>query len=119
VAPANLYGTTLNGPYTGENLGTVFELSPSGQEAILYSFGYIPDGWSPNGGLVMDAQGNLYGTSRLGGAGSFCNPSTSTCEFAGGTVFKIAPNGTETLLHSFASPSSSRPPRTAGIPSRD
>jgi uncharacterized repeat protein (TIGR03803 family) len=94
----NLYGTTVlggseRGSYPNLTLGegTVFKLTPSGTETILYSFGANQtDGSQPNGGLVLDAQGNIYGTTRIGGA--FCQ-----C----GTVFKVTPSGTETILHSF------------------
>ena len=53
------------------------------------------DGNTPFGGLVFDSNGNLYGTTALGGA--FTKPSLQ----GDGTVFKLAPNGTETILHNF------------------
>jgi uncharacterized repeat protein (TIGR03803 family) len=62
--------------------------------SILHSFGdqtVTGDGQSPQSSLVEDGNGNLYGTSLLGGAHSF------------GCVFKITPGGTVTILHSFAS----------------
>jgi uncharacterized repeat protein (TIGR03803 family) len=62
--------------------------------AVLHSFTYQPDGAFPNP-LIRDAQGNLYGTTRSGGAnclGGF------TC----GTVFKINSAGKQTVLYSFA-----------------
>jgi uncharacterized repeat protein (TIGR03803 family) len=73
----NLYGTTLEGG-SDANCGTVFELTPSGTEKVLYAFGNPPDGCLP-GSVVFDASGNLYGTTWSGGS------------YAGGTVFKIAP----------------------------
>ena len=86
----NLYGTTqFNGAYGG---GTVFELSASGTETVLYSFCAQPsctDGSGPRAGLVLDTNGNLYGTTYGGGA------------YGGGTVFKVSASGTETVLHSF------------------
>lgn len=90
----NLYGTTLIGG--AQNLGTVFKLTPSGVETVLHSFGGS-DGSSPWAGLVMDGQGNLYGTTYTGGDLSLCNG------LGCGTVFKVAANGTETVLHSFCS----------------
>ncbi len=72
----NLYGTTVYGGTHG--IGLVFEVSPSGTETVLHNFGDLPDGGLPVGGLVMDAQGNLYGTAETGGHGV-------------GTVFKIVP----------------------------
>jgi len=92
----NLYGTTANGGHWSNDwgYGTVFELTRAGEEKVLYAFlGYPNDGQSPYAGLVMDAQGNLYGTTYYGGA------------YGQGTVFKVAPNGTETVLHSFCASS--------------
>ena len=84
----NLYGTTLYGGTSG--VGTVFELSPSGTETVRHSFAAShTDGHYPYAGLLMDTTGNLYGTAQSGGAKGL------------GTVFKLSPNGTETLLHSF------------------
>jgi uncharacterized repeat protein (TIGR03803 family) len=94
-ASGNLYGTTTKGGATGN--GTVFELTPTGTggwtETVLYSFGSVPDGNGPQGSLIFDALGNLYGTTYLGGVNG------------GGTVFELTPAGggawTETVLHSF------------------
>jgi uncharacterized repeat protein (TIGR03803 family) len=85
----NLYGTTqYGGAY--EN-GAVFKVDKNGNETVLYSFqGGFGDGCNPYGGLVRDAEGNLYGTTPSCGASS------------NGTVFKVAKNGNEKLLHSFA-----------------
>jgi uncharacterized repeat protein (TIGR03803 family) len=89
----NLYGTTFYGG--ASNYGTVFKVTPSGQEAVLYSFGAYPDGSSPSGGLVMDEDGNLYGTTQEGGSETSC--------FGGcGTVFKLDESDTETILLNFA-----------------
>ncbi len=89
----NLYGTTQYGG-SNNNEGTVFKITPSGQETILYSFGGVSgDGQNPQAGLIMDTSGNLYGTTYGGGAYS------ST--YSGGTVFKVTPNGQETVLYSF------------------
>lgn len=88
----NLFGTTSNGGSGG--YGTVYELSPTSngwQETTLYSFKFESDGGVPIGGLAMDVQGNLYGTTSEAGGGS-------------GTVFELTPssNGwTETVLHTF------------------
>jgi uncharacterized repeat protein (TIGR03803 family) len=84
----NLYGTTLYGGTSG--VGTVFELSPSGTETVLHNFAAShTDGYYPYAGLLRDTTGNLYGTAQSGGAKGL------------GTVFKLSPNGTETLLYSF------------------
>jgi uncharacterized repeat protein (TIGR03803 family) len=100
----NLYGTTQLGGAKGE--GTVFELSPAvgggWTEKVLYSFGQCPQApcsgaSEPEGSLVFDAQGNLYGTTESGGPGG---------EFGGrGTVFELSPGTggvwTETTLYEF------------------
>ena len=70
----NLLGTTYDGGSYG--LGTVFELSPTGNgwtETTIHSFAYTgqkpTDGKYPNAGLAMDATGNLWGVTPIGGAG--------------------------------------------------
>ena len=89
----NLYGTTFYGG--AHNDGVVFKLSPTGTETILHSFtGYPNDGGVPWAGLIRDAAGNLYGTTRQGGAR--CGT------FGCGTVFKLSPTGTEKVLYSFS-----------------
>ena len=100
----NLYGTTYGGGAYGK--GTVFELSPSGAETVLHSFcarAGCPDGSHPRADLVMDTAGNLYGTTYDGGTNSV------------GTVFKLSPNGTETVLHSFAANGSDGTHPYAGV----
>ena len=88
------YGTALTG---GEfNQGCVFHLIPGSDgtwsETVLYSFSG-PDGDSPDSSLLLDAAGNLYGTTAGGGA------------FSGGTAFELSPSSalpwTETVLHNF------------------
>jgi len=83
-----LYGTTeYGGAY---NQGTVFELTPTGTETILWNFGGGGDGANPLAGVVLDKSGNLYGTTVNGGA------------YGDGTVFELTSSGTEMILHSFA-----------------
>jgi uncharacterized repeat protein (TIGR03803 family) len=85
----NLYGTTYDGGANG--LGTVFKLTPSGTETVLYSFaGGNNDGANPEAGLTLASDGNFYGATYLGGTANL------------GTVFKITPQGMETVLHIFA-----------------
>jgi uncharacterized repeat protein (TIGR03803 family) len=65
----NLYGTTLQGGSAPNRSGTVFKVTPSGQETVLHSFTAGEDGGFPqDGGLSEDAAGNLYGTTEIGGA---------------------------------------------------
>jgi uncharacterized repeat protein (TIGR03803 family) len=82
----NLYGTTNVGGAYG--FGTVFKLTPSGTEEVLWSFGNGMDGANPIAGVVL-YNGNLYGTTEYGGAYGY------------GTVFKLTPSGTENILWSF------------------
>jgi uncharacterized repeat protein (TIGR03803 family) len=76
--------------------------SPSTTEAVLYSFLGNEDGLFPDAGLVMDASGNLYGTTAYGGGQGTCILTTNVyC----GTAFELSPSAgggyTETVLHSF------------------
>jgi uncharacterized repeat protein (TIGR03803 family) len=98
----NLYGTTETGGAFG--LGTVYELSPTGVETVLYSFaGPGGDGSNPLGGVVRDTAGNFYGTTSAGGS------------FALGTVFKLSSTGTETILHNFGNGTDGTAPHTGVI----
>jgi uncharacterized repeat protein (TIGR03803 family) len=85
--PGNIYGTTMWGGAYGR--GTVFKVTSGGQESVVYSFDGGADGAYPNGGLVRDAEGNLYGTATQGGA------------YNDGTLFKITSSGQFTVLYSF------------------
>ena len=96
----NLYGTTTYGGAHGG--GVVFKLTPDGKYTVLHSFcqqGYpCTDGTAPRGGLVLDQNGNLYGTTLLGGGViGYCSDVGYGC----GVVFKLTPKGKETVLYSF------------------
>ncbi len=82
-----LYGTASSGGSSG--LGVVFEMSPTGLETVLHEFTGGADGATPEGRLVMDKQGNFYGTTWAGGSAN------------AGTVFKVTSTGVETVLFSF------------------
>jgi uncharacterized repeat protein (TIGR03803 family) len=86
-AKGNLYGTTSTGDLYG--LGTVFELSQAGKETVLHRFMRSDNGAVPVGGVIMDAEGNLYGTT---GFGDYDRD---------GTVFKLSQTGKATVLHRF------------------
>jgi uncharacterized repeat protein (TIGR03803 family) len=88
----NLYDTTSTGGVSGE--GTVFKLDTTGKETLLYSFGENGSGWAPYGGLVRDAQGNLYGPTFGGGSGRACGHGC-------GTLYELDANGNETVLYNF------------------
>ena len=96
-ASGNFYGVTEIGGQYGA--GTVFKLSPASgggwNFTTLYAFQGQPDANGPYGGLIADANGNLYGTTYYGGASG------------AGTIFKVGPaaNATagwrDTVLYSF------------------
>ena len=85
TADGNLYGTTYEG---GNNqYGTLYRLAPDGTLTVLHAFpDGDADGSSPMGGLLLASDGNLYGTTALGG------------KYACGTVFRISPAGEYTKL---------------------
>jgi uncharacterized repeat protein (TIGR03803 family) len=91
-AKGNLYGTTVFGG--ASNSGTAFKVSSKGKETVLHSFAGGTDGATPYAGLVMDAKGNLYGTTYYGGT-------STNCYLDCGTVFKVSSKGKETVLYSF------------------
>jgi uncharacterized repeat protein (TIGR03803 family) len=107
-AAGDLYGTTTRGGndncFGSFGCGTIFEVSPNGKgkggwtTEVLYAFNGGSDGQNPEGVLLLDKAGNLYGTTNQGGG--------SGCEFGFGcgTVFRLAHNNgawSETVLHSF------------------
>jgi uncharacterized repeat protein (TIGR03803 family) len=96
----NLYGTTEAGGANGA--GTVFKMTTGGTVTTIYNFCSLAsctDGANPNAGLVLDTDGNFYGTTF--------GDDNPTCGGSGcGTVFKITPGGTLTTLHSFCALSS-------------
>ncbi len=97
----NLYGITLYGGYKAGQGGTVFKIRPSGKYSILHAFTGAPDGQNPWGSLTLDAAGNIYGTTSLGGnsVSTPCKPRRGTpgC----GIVYKLSPKGVETILYNF------------------
>ena len=104
----NLFGTTLWGGFPGNpncgslGCGTVFEISPPAAggawtEQVIHTFGVSStDGFDPEAGLALDANGNLYGTTYSGGTPG------------GGTAFQLSPPAqagapwTETIIHNFS-----------------
>jgi uncharacterized repeat protein (TIGR03803 family) len=94
------YGTTTSGGSSGA--GTVFKVTPAGVESILFSFTGAGDGTIPESTLILDAEGNLYGTTQAGG------------EHGDGTIFKVTPQGGETVLWSFSGATDGQAP-AAGL----
>jgi uncharacterized repeat protein (TIGR03803 family) len=94
----NLYGTTFAGGSSfgtdGNGGGTVFKVDSTGHETVLYNFcskTNCADGQLSYAGPILDAAGNLYGTTSQGGANNW------------GTVFEVNQNSQETVLYSFCS----------------
>ena len=94
----DLYGTTVNGGFSGNcngGCGVVFKLTPASQglwaETVLHRFTGRTDGATPYAGVILDAAGNVYGTTNTGGSSG------------SGVVYELT-SGTwdETVLHSFA-----------------
>jgi uncharacterized repeat protein (TIGR03803 family) len=117
-AAGKLYGTTVLGGgygscYNNLYCGTVYELSPprlkggKWKEKILYRFRGKSDGGFPSASLILDAKGNLYGTTEIGGA------------YGWGTVFEMThgSNGkwAESVLHSFGESTDGADPTSAVI----
>jgi uncharacterized repeat protein (TIGR03803 family) len=83
----NMYGAT--GGCGTSNMGVVWKVSKNGTETVLHNFAGASDGQSPLAGVIVDAAGNIYGTTNTGGASGF------------GTAFELDKNGKLTLLHTF------------------
>ncbi|HEY2445592.1 MAG TPA: choice-of-anchor tandem repeat GloVer-containing protein [Rhizomicrobium sp.] len=82
-----LYGTTIGGGTHGGG-GTVFSITPRGEESVLHSFGNGTDGAEPRASLI-DVNGTLYGTTYAGGVNH------------AGTIFSITPLGKERVFYAF------------------
>jgi uncharacterized repeat protein (TIGR03803 family) len=93
----NLYGTTFQGG--ARDLGLMYKVNAAGgQETVLYSFPGAPDGDNPQGGVILDSAGNLYGTTQQGGPAN------------AGVVYKLGATG-ETVLYSFTGGADGSGPR--------
>ncbi len=105
----NLYGTTPQGgaicvylDQGEQGCGTIFKITPSGQETVLYDFpardfydfhhNLAPHGRQPSSGVLLDAAGNLYGVTITGG----------TFRSREGALFRLSPEGEYSVLHSFS-----------------
>jgi uncharacterized repeat protein (TIGR03803 family) len=95
-ADGTVFGTTDHGGTgtcaDGESggCGTLYSVSASGTETVLYNFQLKPDANYPSGTLIEDSSGNFYGTTEFGGS------------YNEGAVFEVTSSGTEGILHSFS-----------------
>jgi uncharacterized repeat protein (TIGR03803 family) len=113
----NLYGTTRYGGSSNpgcpflDSCGTVFQLSPDGVGGwtfqTVYDFSGGADGAQPDGDLIVDNLGNIYGTTYSGGIVN------SICPKGCGTVFRLSPSPSVgwslTTLHSFTGADGANP----------
>lgn len=83
----NFYATTQDGGSYGG--GTIFKMTSAGTVSVLKHFNQVPDGKNPKGNLVQASDGNFYGMTYYGGTNNI------------GTLFKITPVGTFTVLRHF------------------
>jgi uncharacterized repeat protein (TIGR03803 family) len=93
-ANTTLYGSTDDGG-TSYFWGTLFKLDKYGNHTVVINFTGSENGAAPQGRLLRDAQGNLYGSTNVGGNMEYC--SMNGC----GLIFKIDSLGQETVLHKF------------------
>jgi uncharacterized repeat protein (TIGR03803 family) len=96
TAKGIIYGVTIRGG--AYDAGVLYQLTPSNpttyKETVLWSFGNAGDGVTPNGGVILDAAGSLYGVTSGGGT------------FNQGVVYKYVPanlshGAVESVLYSF------------------
>lgn len=96
-----LYRTTSEGG--SDYLGTVFSITTSGKERVLYAFPSLGSGANPVAGLV-GVHGILYGTTAAGGAGNY------------GAIFSLTTTGKEKVVYSFSGGSDARDPQASLLP---
>lgn len=102
-ADGNFYGTAHKGGEFG--FGTVFRLTPAGELTVVHAFsGPSFGGATPLSSLTQDAEGNIYGTTEAGGT------------LHRGTAWRLAPDGTHSILHSFNGSSDGVMPYASVLP---
>ena len=95
-AQGNFYGVADGGSL---GFGAVYKMDPSGNVTVIHNFLDFPnDGAGPVGGVLFDAQGNLYGVTLQGGT------------YKNGTIYKIDSSGNETVLYNFTGASDGSQP---------
>ena len=109
----NLYGTAWNGGHEDSNsacdvfgCGTVFKIDASGTFSVLYTFLGGKDGDEPEAPVILDAAGNLYGTTYrdIDSTGCSC-----------GSIFKVNGAGKEIVLYHFVGGTKAASPQTAKL----
>jgi len=106
----NLFGATYFGGSFSlcmYGCGALFEITRSGTAVPFYRFTGGVDGAYPNGNLLVDPKGNLYGTAFEGGDSSCVIPESLSAGC--GVVFKVSSAGVETVLHTFTGPDGEGP----------
>jgi uncharacterized repeat protein (TIGR03803 family) len=105
ASDGNLYGATRSG---GTDLhGTIFRVTDTGVYTLLYEFAQSPDGSFPTDRPIQAADGNLYGTTTMGG------PSGA------GTLYTISLTGTYSQLHAFDAATEGKHPSGALVQAAD
>jgi uncharacterized repeat protein (TIGR03803 family) len=85
----NFYGVTNSGGENTNNYGTIFKITPSGTFNVIHNMNYSADGGNSRGSLMLNSDGNFLGVASTGGANAY------------GTIFKLTPAGTLTVLYPF------------------
>ena len=102
-AAGNVYGTSMI--MSGSDYaGVVWKIDTKGTFSIIHQFTGMADGFGPNGPLMMNTDGNLYGTTVSGG-GTTANPGY-------GTVFQLTPAGVFKTIYTFSGTDGSNPTGT-------
>jgi uncharacterized repeat protein (TIGR03803 family) len=102
----NLYSTTVNGG--ANNGGAVFKITPAGTMTVVYSFDGSAGGpFNPFSGLTLGTDDNFYGTTQGGGTSD------------DGTIFKMTPSGSLTVLHSFTGLADGSTPKAPPVEGTD
>jgi len=89
ASDGRFYGTAVS----GNAFGTIYSMDTSGNFTLLYSFPGGSGGAAPHGGLLQASDGSFYGTTTMGGSFNF------------GTIYRMIPGESPTVIHSFNSPS--------------
>jgi uncharacterized repeat protein (TIGR03803 family) len=100
----NLYGTMIT-KNRAEYAGAIWKIDTARVFTTIHQFAGKADGFGPNGPLMLNTDGNLYGTTASGGI-------TNTGQVGSGTVFRITPSGQFKVIHTFNGADGSGPTGT-------